>query len=352
MTQKKLRVVVLFGGRSGEYEVSLQSGAAVFSALDRQKYEVIPVGITRDGKWLEGIEPLKMIENDNTGAGAVLLGDPLTFVKTGVDVVFPVMHGTFGEDGTLQGLLEMCGLPYVGPGVLSSAVGMDKVLMKTVFAQTGIPQVRFQHCLRRDWEQNRDAILTEVEKNFTFPCFVKPANLGSSVGISKANNRQELEEAFELAIKYDRKIIIEEFMDGREIEVGVLGNDDPIVSVAGEIIPLKDFYDYESKYLDGNARLIAPAQLSPVTFKTLQELAIQAFKSIDCSGMARVDFFLARNNDEVLVNEINTIPGFTRFSMYPRLWELSGIGFQELLDRLIMLAIERHQEKSRLQTFK
>jgi D-alanine-D-alanine ligase len=364
MVQKKLRVMVLFGGRSGEHEISLQSGASVMSALDEQKYEVIPVGITREGRWLKGVEPLEMVENKKKGVAVALLGDPFLkgmiqledvageplLVMTGVDVVFPVLHGTYGEDGTVQGLLEMADLPYVGAGVLSSALGMDKVLMKTVFARSGIPQARFWHCLRRDWEADRDVVLARVEKNFTYPCFVKPANLGSSVGITRVHNRQELVDAFNLAAKYDRKIIIEEYIDGREIEVSVLGNDDPIVSVPGEIIPLREFYDYDAKYVDGQSRLIAPAELSPVTVEVLRELAVLAFKAIDCAGLARVDFFLTRNDGQVLVNEINTIPGFTRFSMYPRLWELSGISFAELLDRLIALAIERHQERKRLQT--
>lgn len=364
MVRKKLRVMVLFGGRSGEHEISLQSGASVLSALDRQKYEVIPVGITREGRWLKGVEPLEMLENKKKGVPVALLGDPflkgmtqlenaageLPLVTDGVDVVFPVLHGTYGEDGTVQGLLEMADLPYVGAGVLSSALGMDKVLMKTVFSRSGVPQARFWHCLRRDWEAGRDAVLAGVEKNFTYPCFIKPANLGSSVGIAKARNRQELVEAFNLAAKYDRKIIVEEYIDAREIEVSVLGNDDPVVSVPGEIIPLREFYDYEAKYVDGRSRLIAPAELSPATVEALRDLAVLAFKAIDCAGMARVDFFLTRNDSRVLVNEINTIPGFTRFSMYPRLWELSGISFTGLLDRLIALALERHRERERSQT--
>ncbi|KUK52413.1 MAG: D-alanine--D-alanine ligase [Desulfotomaculum sp. 46_296] len=244
----------------------------------------------------------------------------------------------------------MADLPYVGGGVLASAVGMDKVIMKKVFAQEGIPQARFWHCLRSEWERKRDFVIGEVEMNFTYPFFVKPANLGSSVGISKAHDRQELIDAFDLALKFDRKAIVEEFIDGREIEVSVLGNDDPVASVPGEVFSLKEYYDYEAKYRDGLSNWKAPAEIPDETARAIQELAVAAFKSIDCAGMARVDFFIARGSGQVYVNEINTIPGFTRFSMYPKLWELSGIGFTELLDRLVDLALEKHQEKKRNQT--
>lgn len=354
---------MLFGGRSGEHEVSVQSGAAVLNALDRQKYEVIPVNISKDGRWLKITGALDALDNKDSGIPVALLGDPFKkeLVQTEtlqenaglvdeVDLVFPVLHGTYGEDGTVQGLLEIADLPYVGGGVMSSAVGMDKVIMKKVFAQDGIPQARFWHCLRSEWERKKDFVISEVERNFTYPLFVKPANLGSSVGISKAHDRKELIEAFDLALKYDRKAIVEEFIDGREIEVAVLGNDDPVASVPGEIIFLKEYYDYEAKYMDGLSNWKAPAEIPAETTRTIQELAVAAFRSIDCAGMARVDFFLARGSNQVYVNEINTIPGFTRFSMYPKLWELSGIGFTELLDRLVDLALEKHQEKKRNQT--
>ncbi|HAU31622.1 MAG TPA: D-alanine--D-alanine ligase [Desulfotomaculum sp.] len=363
MDRKKLRVLVLFGGRSGEHEVSVQSGSAVLNALDRQKYEVIPVNIGKDGRWLKSAGAPDVLDNKDNGMPVALLGDPFikglvqteTFQKSAglvdeVDLVFPVLHGTYGEDGTVQGLLEMADLPYVGGGVLASAVGMDKVIMKKVFAQEGIPQARFWHCLRSEWERKRDFVIGEVEMNFTYPFFVKPANLGSSVGISKAHDRQELIDAFDLALKFDRKAIVEEFIDGREIEVSVLGNDDPVASVPGEVFSLKEYYDYEAKYRDGLSNWKAPAEIPDETARAIQELAVAAFKSIDCAGMARVDFFIARGSGQVYVNEINTIPGFTRFSMYPKLWELSGIGFTELLDRLVDLALEKHQEKKRNQT--
>jgi len=364
----KKRVAVIFGGRSGEHEVSINSAVSVMSALDREKYEVIPVGITKEGAWLVGADPRRAVEAGEVGkegSPAALLGDPtrqglipvgqeqVALAETGgqpVDVVFPVLHGTYGEDGTVQGLLELANIPYVGGGVLASALGMDKVMMKTVFAQHGLPQARFWHCLRQDWEHNGDGVIAEIEKRFGYPCFVKPANLGSSVGISKAHHREELVEALDLAASYDRKIIVEESIDGREIEVSVLGNDNPIASIPGEIIPSKEFYDYEAKYLDGLSQLIIPADLPPETTHRVRELAVKAFKAIDCAGLARVDFFLTRSGGEVLVNEINTIPGFTKISMYPKLWEATGIGYGELLDRLIQLALERHRDKNKSRT--
>lgn len=360
MTGLKLRVVVLFGGRSGEHEVSLQSAASVIAALDKKKYEVIPVGITKEGSWLAGVEPGQLAEKgQQEGVPVALLADPTrkSLIRLGqgfgerylqeIDVVFPVLHGTYGEDGTIQGLLELAGIPYVGAGVLASSLGMDKALMKTVFARAGLPQARFWPCLRKDWEKNREAVIAEIEKRFAYPCFVKPANLGSSVGVSKAHDREELVEALELAAKYDRKMIVEEFIDAREVEVSVLGNDEPVASVPGEIIPLREFYDYEAKYVDGNSELVVPAQLPRDVVSVLQDFAVRAFKAVDCAGMARVDFFLTRPEGRVLVNEINTIPGFTRFSMYPRLWEVSGLSYPQLLDRLIELARERHREKTK-----
>ncbi|MQL53679.1 D-alanine--D-alanine ligase [Desulfofundulus thermobenzoicus] len=361
----KKRVAVIFGGRSGEHEVSLNSAASVIGALDGDRYEVIPVAITREGKWLAGVEPARMLAGGDPaqlGRPVVLPADPtvggLVSVDGGrvqvgdltpVDVVIPVLHGTFGEDGTVQGLLELANIPYVGAGVMASAVGMDKIIMKTLFARHGLPQVNFRYCSRRDWERNRQAVLSEVEQ-LGYPLFVKPANLGSSVGISKARSREELVPAMDLAAGYDRKIIVEEFVPAREVEVSVLGNDDPMASLPGEIIPLNEFYDYEAKYVEGKSDLVIPARLPAETMLELQRLAIKVFKALDCAGMARVDFFLRKDNGAVLVNEINTIPGFTRTSMYPKLWEATGITYPELLDRLIELALERHREKNRSRT--
>ncbi len=362
----KKRVAVLFGGRSGEHEVSLNSAESVMAALDKDKYEVIPVGITREGRWLAGVTPEGMRGRGAEGGGdggaaAVFLpADPgvrkLVALdgscrESGeVDVVFPVLHGTCGEDGTVQGLLELAGIPYVGAGVLGSSLGMDKILMKTVLAQHGLPQARFRPCLRSAWEKHPDSIAAEVEEKIGYPCFIKPANLGSSVGVSKVNNRGELTGAMDLAAEYDRRIIVEEFIDAREVEVSVLGNDEPAASLPGEIIPLKEFYDYEAKYVDGLSELVIPADLPRETVARLQELAVTVYKALDCAGLARVDFFLRREDGGVLVNEINTIPGFTRFSMYPKLWEATGISYRDLLDRLIHLAMERHRDRSRSRT--
>ncbi|HHY60269.1 MAG TPA: D-alanine--D-alanine ligase [Clostridia bacterium] len=359
----KLRVVVLFGGRSGEHEVSLQSAASVIKALDKEKYEVLPVGITKEGSWLVGAGPEEVREH---GFGADLLPVTLScdpqdprFVPLRapgpyagelgkpIDVVFPVLHGTYGEDGSVQGLLELAGLPYVGGGVASSAAGMDKVLMKKLFAYHGLPQARFVSVLRRDWEQRPQRVLALVEEEIGYPCFVKPANLGSSVGISKAKDREGLVQALQEAAQYDRKLVVEEFIDGREIEVSVLGNDDPQVSVPGEIIPCNEFYDYEAKYLAADSKLIIPADLPEPVVAEIRRLAVEAFQAIDCAGMARVDFFVGRKDQRVFINEINTIPGFTRISMYPKLWEAAGLPYPRLLDRLIELALERHRDRSR-----
>ncbi|OAT85212.1 D-alanine--D-alanine ligase [Desulfotomaculum copahuensis] len=360
----KKRVAVIFGGRSGEHEVSLNSAASVMDALDREVYEVLPVMITREGRWLAGVEPARALAGGEAGGVPVTLpadpacegfvhteddGGPAGRVGGRIDVVIPVLHGTFGEDGTVQGLLELANIPYVGAGVMASAVGMDKIIMKTVFAQNGLPQVKFRHFLRTDWERERDAVLEDVEQ-LGYPCFVKPVNLGSSVGISKARNRGELVQAINLAAGYDRKVIVEEFVDAREVEVAVLGNDYPVASLPGEIIPLNEFYDYEAKYVEGRSRLIIPAPLPPETMLQIQKLAVRVFKALDCAGMARVDFFVRRSDGTVLVNEINTIPGFTRTSMYPKLWEATGIMYGDLLNRLIALALERHEEKNRSQT--
>ncbi len=367
---KKKRVLVLFGGRSGEHEVSLNSAANVISALDREKYEVVPVAITREGKWLTGVTPEQLMAGvdlqvltgtdadgrvepettaeDSSGMGLAMLAVGKAEADMGaVDIVIPVLHGTYGEDGTVQGLLELANVPYVGAGVLGSALGMDKVMMKTVLAQHGVAQARFWSCLRRDWGSSASLVTETVEKSLGYPCFVKPANLGSSVGISKAHNREQLAAAMDLAARYDRKIIVEENINAREVEVSVLGNDDPIASLPGEIIPLKEFYDYEAKYQDGMTRLEIPADLPPDMIARLQELAVKVFKALDCSGLARVDFFIRKPDNEILVNEINTMPGFTQFSMFPKLWQATGIGYRELLERLISLALERHLDKNR-----
>ncbi|HHX51795.1 MAG TPA: D-alanine--D-alanine ligase [Clostridia bacterium] len=357
---KRLRVLLLFGGRSGEHEVSLQSAASVLNALDKNKYEVVTVGITKEGHWLAGITPAEVLEKGfgHSSYPVVLQPDP---TRTGllsldrgkggkgleetIHVVFPVLHGTYGEDGCVQGLLELAGLPYVGSGVLGSALAMDKLLMKTVFARHGFPQARFTGLLRREWQQVPGKVISRLEEEIGYPCFVKPANLGSSVGISKANNRKELERALTEAALYDRKIIVEENIEGREIELSILGNDVPEVSVPGEIIPSNEFYDYEAKYLSDSSKLVIPADLPSPVVARLQELAAEAFLALDCAGMVRADFFVRQSDNQVLINEVNTIPGFTRISMYPKLWEASGLKYPDLLDRLIQLALERYQEK-------
>lgn len=359
---KKLRVMVLFGGRSGEHEVSLQSAASVIDALDKEKYEVLPIGITKKGRWLAGTTPTEVIEKDfkEDLIPVCLPADPNyngllvleqkgteneSFFEQPIDVVFPVLHGPYGEDGTVQGLLELANLPYVGGGVLGSSVGMDKILMKTVFAMYGFPQAKYLGFLRSQWRENQEKVFGEIEKQIGYPCFVKPANLGSSVGISKARDQAELIKAIDEAIKYDRRFVVEENINGREIELSVLGNDDPKASLPGEIIPCNDFYDYDAKYLAADSKLEIPVKLPQEKIHELQELAIAIFKAIDCAGMGRVDFFL-KEDGQILVNEINTIPGFTKISMYPKLWEATGLKYQDLLDELIQLAIKRHQEKN------
>lgn len=358
----KLQVMVLFGGRSGEHEVSLQSSASVMEALDKNKYDILPIGITKEGRWLFGTDPRRVLAQgftddlvpvclaaDPTQPRLVSLAptdQPIPALEKTIDVVFPVLHGTFGEDGTLQGLLDLASLPYVGGGVLGSAVGMDKILMKSVFAYHGLPQAKFLGYLRQDWEEEPQRILDEIETAIGYPCFVKPANMGSSVGISKAFTRKELTQALTEAAQYDRKLIVEENIKGREIEISVLGNDRPQASVPGEIIPCNEFYDYEAKYIDDDSELIIPAELPQELIARLQEMAIQVFQAVDCAGMARVDFFVTEEGN-ILVNEINTIPGFTQISMYPKLWEATGLAYGDLLDGLIQLALARQEEKNR-----
>ena len=363
----KLRVAVIFGGRSGEHEISLLSAESVINALDKEKYEVVPIGITKQGKWLLSGDPMNTLRGISSSTmlpSSALVVDPaqrgLVTLELGsngnsnkrkVDVVIPILHGTYGEDGTIQGLLELADVPYVGAGVLASSVGMDKAVMKTVFTYNGIPGVEFVVVKKKEWERDSAAVVREIESKIGYPCFIKPACLGSSVGISKVHSRSELEPAMQLAAEFDRKIIVERSAENsREIEVSVLGNDDPIASVPGEIIPCNEFYDYRAKYVDEGSKLIIPAELPKATTQTVQRLAIEAYKAVDCSGMARVDFLVSKDGSKVLVNEINTIPGFTQISMYPKLWEATGISYRELLDRLIELAIERHMEKSKLRT--
>lgn len=361
---QKIRVGVVFGGRSGEHEVSISSARSVIENLNSQKYEILPIGITKDGVWHTGIDSYKALDTDVPAK--LLSAEISSVVETNalqpvpsytlpapvseqLDVIIPVLHGPFGEDGTVQGLFELMNIPYVGAGVLASAVGMDKALMKAVFAQAGLPQCKYTVYLRRQWENEPEFILHDVEQKLGFPCFVKPANLGSSVGISKAKDRQSLIDSMNEAARYDRKIIVEEGVDGREIEVAVLGNDDPRPSVAGEIVPQADFYDYNAKYLDGTSNLLIPAPLSDEQMNQVREMAVQAYQAIDGSGLSRVDFFLDRKTGRFLINEINTFPGFTIYSMYPKLWEATGIPYHELLDELIRLAIERYQDKNRPQ---
>src|SRR5215468_3244936 len=325
---KKIRVGVIRGGRSGEHEVSLRSAESILKAIDRNKYDVVPITISHEGRW----EPFTI--------------SPDPSAQPPVDVVFPIVHGTYGEDGTIQGLFELANLPYVGAGVLGSAVGMDKDVMKRILRDSGLPIVDYWTVRKSDLH----SFLQDNINSLPYPVFVKPANLGSSVGITKAHSPEELPAALQTAAEYDRKIVVERGIDGREIEISVLGNDDPIASVPGEIIPSREFYDYNAKYVDDNSRLLIPAPLTELQVNDARRLGISAFKVLECSGMARVDFFLERSSGKFYVNEINTLPGFTSISMYPKLWDASGISYPQLIDRLITLAIERHTEKNKLKT--
>jgi D-alanine-D-alanine ligase len=351
---KKLRVGILFGGRSGEHEVSLQSGASILKAIDRRKFEVVSIGINKAGHWLTGEAAQTLLK----GAGKPEAQCEAEAVESGValsglDVVFPVLHGTFGEDGTIQGLFELAGIAYVGAGVLGSSAGMDKDVMKRLFLQAKLPQVRYVTLLRAEWEHAPQKAVAEVEAALKYPVFVKPANLGSSVGISKAHDRKELKAALALAARYDRKLVVELGVGGktakaREFEVGVLGNDAPKASVAGEIVPGKEFYDYEAKYISDDSVPVIPAKLSKAESKQIQEMAVAAFQACDLTGLARVDFLMEPDGKRrIYLNEVNTMPGFTRISMYPKLWEATGVKYKDLITRLIELALERHAEKSR-----
>ena len=353
---RKTRVGVIYGGRSGEHEVSVASAASIFRHLNPERYEAIPIRIEKSGRWaLGGRIPAALSAADvleGQGSEELAPVEPSAAVAaTGVDVVFPVLHGPYGEDGTVQGLLELVNVAYVGAGVLGSAAGMDNAVMKTLFAASGLPIVPHLVVLRHEWEHERTARTRRVGEALGYPVFVKPANLGSSVGISKAHADGELAAAMDLALQFDRKVVIEAGVPApREIECSVLGNDDPQASVPGEVIPSREFYDYEAKYLGGGSREVIPAPLSEAQAGDIQRLSIAAFRAVDCAGMARVDFLLSREQGTLYVNELNTIPGFTANSMYPKMWEASGLSFPALLDRLIALALERHAAKQRLRT--
>ena len=383
LPRKRLRVGVLYGGRSGEHEVSLASAAAVFANLDRERYEPVAIRIEKDGRWVLADRPptaasaAEVIEQSRSegvrarggrevflpprpGAETLLAidrrgsdddGALATVTELHLDVIFPVLHGPYGEDGTVQGLLELANVAYVGAGVVASAAAMDKAISKIIFTARKLPVPDSEVVLRREWLASRDAISRKLAKRLGFPLFVKPANLGSSVGISKVKDAASLGAAMDAAAEFDRKLIVEAAVpEAREIEVAVLGNDEPEASVPGEIIPSREFYDYEAKYIDEGSRLVIPAELKASEQQTIRKLAIEVFKALDCSGMARVDFLLSRSTGQVYINEANTIPGFTTISMYSKLWEASGLPYPALIDRLIALSLERHGDKQQLRT--
>jgi D-alanine-D-alanine ligase len=334
--------MVVFGGRSGEHEVSLASARAIMEALDR-RHDVVSVGISRQGRWISSGDPMRQLESRKGEGSLARIEEKLPVALGSVDVVFPVLHGPYGEDGTIQGMLELAGIPYVGSGVLASAVGMDKLTMKKIFAYHGLPQTEWLGLTRSEWEEDRERWIHHIETTLGHPCFVKPANLGSSVGINKAADADELKRALNEAARLDRRLIVEAGVDARELEVSVLGNEGAEVSVPGEIIVKKnEFYDYEAKYSEGGMELVIPADIPAQTATELRRTARTAYEAIDAAGMARVDFFLERGTNRLLINEINTIPGFTPTSVYSRLWAASGLPYEELLDRLIRLALERH----------
>lgn len=355
----KTRLGLLYGGKSAEHKVSMRTAMAVIKALDLSKFDIFPIYITVKGQWVKGPQLFAPVEDVEALEFAPPVGMPsdslvpnLFQVETEgnqqtLDVIFPLLHGPNGEDGTVQGLLELLNLPYVGNGVLASSAGMDKVIMKNVFAQAGLTQVDYVWFIRSEWQNAEDATYEKVESEIGYPCFVKPANLGSSVGISKCVNRVELEKAFQEAFQFDRKIIIEQGVVAREIEIAVLGNDEPECSVAGEIVPKTDFYDYQAKYEDGNTGLIIPAVITESEYQEMNKLAIRAFKSLDCAGLVRADFFLTKEG-KWLINEVNTMPGFTPVSMFPLLWKETGIEYPQLIERLVNLALERHGEKQQI----
>lgn len=361
---KKLIIGVLFGGRSAEHEVSLVSAQSVMQALDKKKYKIVPIGITLSGSWIVSNDSMKLLKSKkhiSNRSNKIITPDPNirglvklfsnTFRTEKIDVIFPVLHGPYGEDGTIQGLLELADLPYVGAGVLASSISMDKITAHKLFKFSNIPVVDKIWFSALDFSKSRKAILTQVENQLGYPCFVKPSNLGSSVGITKAHSRKELAEGIQLAFEYDTKILIEKAVNNaREIEVSVLGNHEPVASVPGEVIPSNEFYDYDAKYVDGKSKIEIPANLPKSVTKKIQQYAIMGYRAVGCSGMARADFLVEKNTLKMYLNELNTIPGFTSISMYPKLWEASGLKYSELLDRLIELAIERYKEKKKLKT--
>ena len=359
----RVRIGVLFGGRSTEHEVSILSARSIIGAIDPARYEVVPIYLDRSGRWLVGQSLQRLIESGDSNQYVYLPPDPtqrslVPAAEAGragprlaaLDVVFPVFHGLNGEDGTVQGVLELANVPYVGSGVLGSALGLDKIYMKRAFAAVGLPVVDYVSTTRRGFENEPEAFLIEVESGFGYPCFSKFANSGSSVGTSKAHNRAELVDGLRLAAGFDRKLLVEKGIDARELEVSVLGNDEPEASVVGEVIPAREFYDYEAKYLDEGSRLAIPADIPAALSDQVRAMAVKAFLAVDAAGMARVDFFLERGTNRLYLNEVNTIPGFTRISMYPKLWEASGLPYDRLLDRLIELAMQRFRDKQRSQT--
>lgn len=355
----RIIIGILFGGRSGEHEVSRNSAFSVATALSH-RYEIFPIGIAKDGRWygpiplaeIKTFTPQKYMDREvtiipNTQSKGTIYSLPGLTALTQVQVFFPVLHGTYGEDGTIQGLLELAHVPYAGSGVLGSAAGMDKIIMKQLFAQAGLPQVSFLGILRNDIDNDQEKVADQIEEVLGYPSFVKPANLGSSVGISKAVERSGLLIALNNAARYDRRIIVEKGVTARELEVSVLGNDEPQASLPGEIVPCNEFYDYKAKYIDDRSGLIIPAELEEDVTDRIQKLAISAYKALGCSGLSRVDFFLTKDTGEILVNEINTMPGFTSISMYPKLWEHTGLPMDQLVVRLVELALERHRDKER-----
>lgn len=364
MAKRKLKIGVLFGGRSAEHEVSLVSATSVIANLDKKKYQVVPIGMAKTGEWIIGNKALNLLKGGKEAAKnlhSILIPEPwgrgvspisnISQINTKIDVIFSVLHGTFGEDGTVQGLLELANIPYVGAGVLGSAVGMDKIVQKMAFRANDLPTPAFTYFTASLWAQNGPKLALECQKRLKLPVFVKPANLGSSVGISKAHDLKEIKQAIKLALKYDRRIIVEKSIEkAMEIECAVLGNDNPKASIPGQIIASNEFYDYNAKYVDGKSKALIPAPLPKNIMNKVRELAVQAFKVLDLAGMARVDFLVQKNPWRIYLNEVNTIPGFTSISMYPKLWEKSGLSYTKLLDKLIALAFERFNVKNKLIT--
>lgn len=362
--KRKLKIGVLFGGRSAEHEVSLVSAQSVMQALDKKKYHIVPIGISQNGKWIASDNSLELLKSKKQAvnkSNKIITPDPnikglvslfSDVLKTErIDVVFPVLHGPYGEDGTIQGLLELADIPYVGAGVLASSAAMDKITAHKLFKFSNIPVVEKIWFSFLDFKKSRNNIIKKVEGKIGYPCFIKPSNLGSSVGITKAHNRIDLNEGIRLALQYDTKILVEKAVkNAREIEVSVLGNHEPIASVPGEVIPSNEFYDYDAKYVDGKSRIEIPANLPDRITKKIQSYAIMGYQAVGCAGMARADFLVEKNTLRIYLNELNTIPGFTSISMYPKLWEATGLPYSKLLDRLIEFALERYNEKKKLKT--